>query len=159
MKILHHARRPEASRRQAGTAAVELALMLPILIVFLTVPIFFARCFWHYTVAQKAAQDAARYLSTVSRSEMMSPTLATEAAALATRIANLEMAELSPGSTILPPTVYCDDDNCGISSGNVPAVVRVKIVFNMYDSIFGIVDVGRYGIQITANAKVPYVGS
>lgn len=158
MKSSTRSRTSGSSRQQTGSAAVELALALPILIVFLTVPIFFARCFWHYTVAQKAAQDAARYLSTVSRSEMMSPTLAGNAVSLAVQIAKLEMAELSPGSTIATPTAYCDDDNCGISSGTVPDVVRVKIVFNMFDSLFGIVDLGRYGLQITANAKVPYVG-
>jgi len=159
MNTAHRSRESGGRRQQTGVAAVELALVLPILIVFLTVPIFFARCFWHYTVAQKAAQDAARYLSTVSRSEMMSPTLAANAVSLAVQIARLEMAELSPGSTIATPTVYCDEDNCGISAGTVPDVVRVKIVFNMFDSVFGIVDIGRYGLQITANAKVPYVGS
>ena len=58
---------------QTGAAAIELALTMPIMLCFLLFPIFYAMCFWHNTVAKKAAQDAARYLSTEPQSEMRTP--------------------------------------------------------------------------------------
>lgn len=146
-------------KRQRGGAAVELALILPFLILFMTFPIFYARCFWHYTVAQKAAQDAARFLSTVSRPEMMSTSLGSAAAATAVEIAKREMAGLRPGGPILSPEAYCDNNRCGTTPGAVPEYVRVKINFSMFDTAMGVVDVGRYGVLITAEARVPYVGN
>lgn len=151
---------PLPRRRQDGVAAVELALLLPILLVFLTIPIFYARAFWHYTVAQKAAQDATRYLATVPASEMMSKPLATAAGNLAIEIAKREMAELSPGSEILEPLAFCDTVVCGFkAAGTVPTTVRIYIQFGMYDQLFGSVDVGWDGLPITADITMNYVGN
>ena len=150
---------PPLKKRQGGTAAVEAALILPILVVFLTVPIYYARCFWHYTVAQKAAQDAARYLSQVSAAEMRSRRLAQAAGNLALEIAQREIAELSPGSAIDPPIVQCDYLPCGSLIGRPPTTVRVFITFSMHDNIFGSVPDGRYGLVITADASMRYVGT
>ena len=146
-------------RRQRGSAAVEAALILPIFVVFLVVPIYYARCFWHYTVAQKAAQDAARYLSQVSAAEMRSPTLAQAASNIALQITQREMAELAPGSAIPTPVVQCDYLPCGYAIGSLPTTVRVYINFSMYDNIFGAVPGGRFGLVITANASMRYVGN
>ena len=146
-------------KREAGVAAVELALLLPILIGFLLIPIFLSKCLWHYTVAQKAAQDAARYLSTVPRSEMLSTQLAEEAGALAIRIARLEIAELDPGSTITGPLAYCDSEICGtLGDGVLPRTVRVRLTFTMSDPL-GLIDFGWYGLRITANHTMRYVGN
>lgn len=145
--------------REHGAAAIELALILPILIVFLTFPFFYARCFWHYTVAQKAAQDAARYLSMVSAAEMRSPDLAVAAANLSVEIARREIAELAPGTTIRTPVATCDTLPCGSVAGKVPEKVRVFINFGMVDNIFGLVETGRYGLPITADVTLRYVGT
>ena len=145
--------------RQHGAAAVELALVLPILIVFLTFPLFYARCFWHYTVAQKAAQDAASYLSMVPASEMRSPDLAAAATNVALEIARREMAELAPGTTIRQPQVKCDGVDCGFFPGKSPEKVRVVITFGMVDTIFGLIETGRYGLLITADVTLRYVGT
>lgn len=151
---------PRRSRKhQAGAAAVELALILPILLGFLLYPMFYAMCFWHYTVAQKAAQDAARYLSTVSRSEMRTPELAEAAGEMAIEIARRELAELAPGSNIRDPYAYCGSDSCGgLARGELPETVRVKLTFSVYDP-FGFVDVGFMGAEITANYTLRYVGN
>ena len=145
--------------RQRGVAAVEAALIVPILVVFLTVPIYYARCFWHYTVAQKAAQDAARYLSQVSAAEMKAPALAQAASNIALEIAQTEMAELAPGSAMGLPVVQCDYLPCGTVIGSAPATVRVYITFSMYDDIFGVVDAGRFGLIVTADISMRYVGN
>ncbi len=145
--------------REHGAAAIELALVLPILIVFLSFPFFYARCFWHYTVAQKAAQDAARYLSMVPAAEMRSPDLALTAANLAIEIARRELAELAPGTTIRTPVATCDALPCGTVAGAVPEKVRVFINFGMVDNIFGLIDTGRYGLPITADVTLRYAGT
>lgn len=147
-------------RRQAGAAAVELALLMPMLLVFLTMPLFYARVMWHYTVAQKAAQDAARYLASVPHSEMATPAQAAAAGALAIEIARREMAELSPGSFIQGPFAYCGTESCGgLSVGTVPDTVRVNIKFNMFDTILGVEDVGWDGLEINADVRMRYVGN
>jgi Flp pilus assembly protein TadG len=147
-------------RRQRGAAAVELAILLPLLLAFLTIPVFYARCFWHYSVAQKAAQDATRYLATVSTTEMMSKAQARAAGALAIEIARREMAELAPGSEITEPTAYCDNVDCGVKpTGSLPTTVRIYIQFNMFDHLFGAVDVGWDGWPITADVTMNYAGN
>jgi Flp pilus assembly protein TadG len=147
-------------RRQAGAAAIELALLLPIMLVFLTIPIFYARCFWHYTAAQKAAQNATLYLSTVSAAEMRSKKLAKAAGDVAIQIAKMQIAELAPGSEIDEPQAYCDDVLCGSkTAGTLPTTVRVYFTFSMFDNLFNIVETGRYGIPITATFKTRYVGN
>lgn len=146
-------------RRETGAAAIELALLLPIFIGFLMMPIFLSKTLWHYTVAQKAAQDAARYLSTVSRAEMMSPRLAEEAGDLAIEIARRELAELAPSSAITGPRAYCDANVCGdLAEGTLPRTVRVNLLFSMSDPL-GLIDFGWYGLQITANHTMRYVGT
>lgn len=146
--------------RQRGSAAVELALFIPILLITLTLPLFFARYFWHYTVAHKAAQDAARYLSTISSTEMRVGKLAQAAAAVASDIATTELAELNPGSN--PPTVdiECGTVHCtGVGSTALPDTVRVIVTIDMFDNIFGAVDTGQYGMRISADVVMPYVGN
>lgn len=153
---------PAAVRRskkyQAGAAAVECALLLPIVIAFLTLGFFTASIFWHYTMAQKAAQDAAHYLSTVSASEMMTPASALAAGNLAQEIIRREIAEVSPSSQIGGLETFCDNSHCGFKlPGTVPATVRVNFSISMFDPS-GFVDTGWYGLPITANYSMRYVG-
>ena len=148
-----------AVKRQTGAAAVELALLMPILVLFLLLPFFFARVFWHYTIAQKAAQDAARYLSTVSAAEMMTPASARAAGELAQEIIRREIAEVSPDSQIGVLETFCDTSTCGGKlPGTIPETVRVNFSISMFDPT-GTVDVGWYGLPITANYTMRYVGN
>jgi hypothetical protein len=114
---------------------------------------------WHYTAAQKAAQDAARYMATVPAAEMRSRRLAGEAQQIAENIARQEIAELAPGKEFDPPQVTCDGLSCGSSTGRTPAKVRVYISFGMADTFFGVVDTGRYGFLITADVTMRYAGN
>lgn len=153
-------------RRQQGAAAVELALVLPVLVVFFTAPLFFAIFFWHYTVVQKAAQDGARYLSTVSEQEMRDPTLALVAANTAREIIRGELAELIPNQNSITVVLYCGTaadgvrNLCtGVEDGPLPEVVDVSVQFRLRDQLFGFVDTGRYGWKVAAVATVPYVSN
>lgn len=150
-------------KRQTGAAAVELAVLLPILIISMTVPLFFGRFYWHYTVAHRAAQDAARYLATISEREMRTGVLSQAAGAVATGIAEEELAELNPGPEAPGITVFCGPTR--LCSGPalgwtapLPNIVRVTVELKMVDNIFGAVYTGWDGWPITAQVEMRYVG-
>jgi len=145
--------------RQRGAAAVELAVLLPIVIILLTGATFFARCFWHYTVAQKAAQDAARYLSSISVTEMRSRPLAIAAATVAEEIARVELSDLNPGRIEPDVVIECGRNPCrGVGSAALPQSVRVSVYVDMFDTIFGTWNTGDYGLRLSIDIEVPYVG-
>jgi hypothetical protein len=155
-----------SSHRQKGAAAVELALVLPILIVFFTAPLFFAIFFWHYTAVQKAAQDGARYLSTISEQEMRDPTLALAAANTARAIIRGELAELIPEQNEIEIITYCGTSASGarnlctgVRDAQLPEAVDVSVQFYLSDKFFGVIDTGRYGWSVSAIATVPYVSN
>jgi len=152
-------------KRQAGVAAIELALLLPVLVLFLTLGYFTVSVFWHYTMAQKAAQDAARYLSTVPVAEMLTPGEAKSAGALAEQIVLREIADISPASEVTKIDTYCNvvgnvTTNCGsgAATSNAPSAVRVEFSIVMFDPS-GMIDVGWYGLHITAQHTMRYVGN
>jgi Flp pilus assembly protein TadG len=154
-----------SARRQAGGAAVEFALLLPLLVPFLTLGFFTVSILWHYTMAQKAAQDAARYLSTLSQAEITNPALASAAGALAKQIVMRELEEISPASELTEILTYCDvttvvSITCGggAATATPPASVQVHFSILMFDPL-GLVDTGWYGLKITANHTIRYVGN
>jgi Flp pilus assembly protein TadG len=150
-------RRAATTRRQRGAAAVEFAVMLPCLAIVLAPLILCARFMWHYTVAHKAAQDAARYMATVPVVEMRSRTLAAQASAVAIEIARRELGDLAPGEELTDPDVRCDSNVCGIRAGTVPRMINVTLVFYMHDPIFNTY-LGQWGLPIEVNVAAPYVG-
>lgn len=143
-------------RRQRGVAAIELALLMPLLLIMLAWMILYGRYMWHYTVAHKAAQDAARYMSTVPVVEMKNKILAGHAAAIAQEIVREEVAELAPGTEIDAPEIGCDNNLCGFKAV-VPDTVRVSLYFTMRDTVFGLF-LGEEGITFDVTVKMPYVG-
>lgn len=154
---------PTAWRRaktQRGAAAVELAIFLPLLVLVLTVPLFFGRYFWHYTAAHKAANDAARYLSTISEAEMRTSPLAQAAAQIAMEIAEEEVADLKPGRIAPKIAVFCGLRTAchGVDAGPLPETVVVTVEISMFDTMFGVVPTGPRGLKIKAEVEVPYVG-
>ncbi|MBQ5947022.1 TadE/TadG family type IV pilus assembly protein [Massilia sp. ST3] len=153
MKIFH-----SKPSRQRGAAAVELALILPILFIMLMMPLFISRFLWHYTVAQKAAQDAARYLSTISEQEMREATLASWATGVATQIARAELEEIVSDQSTPTIIVTCGDEPCsGYRNLALPETVSVTVRMGFFD-ILGFADTGRYGIPINVTYEMNYVG-
>jgi Flp pilus assembly protein TadG len=145
-------------RRQQGAVAVELAIVLLVMASIFSVPLFYSIYFWHYTVAQKAAQNSARYLSTISAREMRSPVLAAAAANVASGIAQKMVVELRPGPAAPLVSVYCGADTCtGVGGRPLPTTVRVKVQMDLFDQFLGLVDTGQYGWPITVEAQMNYV--
>lgn len=146
-----------STRRAArGVAAVEFAIALPILIILLSAPLYIGRVMWYYTAAQKAAHDAAQYLSTIPDAEMRSPGLISSSTAVAADIIAAELADLDPGSYPPVVTILCDGMTC--TGYATPAIVSASIQMRIQDPFFGLA-FGDDGIFISSTAHLLYTGS
>jgi Flp pilus assembly protein TadG len=157
---MKHPAHKTAALQQKGGAAVEFAVVLPLLVLVLAVPFFLTYVYWHYSVAQKAARDAARYLSSAPRAEMLAITGGeTEAAKFAKTIADMEMSELKPGPFPIYVEAQCNGLTC---LGNViPTTVRVAVRMQVVDDVFPVITdfLGAAdGIWLTADVSMPYAG-
>jgi Flp pilus assembly protein TadG len=149
--------------RGQGGVAVEFAVLLPVILLLLAAPLFFGRIFWHYTVAQKAAQDAVRFLAAANPAEIKTPGAGgTEApiAAVARSIVLAEIAELNPGPYQPGVDVLCDGRTC--FGFQIPIKVTVGVTIPVYDEFFaGITSQFTGGDQILLIpvATTNYVGN
>ena len=147
-------------RRERGIAAVEFAVILPVLVAVIAGLLLFGRFCWHYTVAQKAAHDAALYLSSVPLIDMKSRARAEAVMDVARAIALAETAELNPGPNGTTITVTCDSWPC--DGAVVPTTIRVGIRMRLVD---GVLDAftgdytGEEGMLLTADVSMNYVGN
>lgn len=150
-------------RAEKGSIAVETVLCLPLLILFLVVPLFLARAFWYYSVAQKAAHDSARFLASAAQFEIMPPTGTGDArlpvAVLAEAIAHAELDEIKPALERYTIGATCDLDVCGFA---VPNTVRVSVRLKVRDEIFGPFTnkyFGEEALPLEARVTMRYVGN
>lgn len=146
-----------SGRRARGAVAVEMALVLPLLVLLVTTLIFFARFFWYYSVMQKSAHDAARFLSTASQVEMR--TTGAPIALVARSIADAGTAVLVPAVDAMAIDVQCNFSTCGFA---VPTTVRVVIQTRMRDTIFGPLTSAFYGedgLLLVADVTMRYAGT
>ncbi len=148
-------------RRQRGVALIEYSIVVPLLISMIAFPFFFGRVFMYYSVAQKAAQNAAIYLATVPRTEMQENQKSQAAKALAEEIVATTIKEADTGvQGAIGFLVLCDNNQCGL--GAVPTnsvAVVVRIV--MYDEHFPFLTwifLGDGPLIMNASATVPYLG-
>lgn len=151
-------------KNQRGIAAVEFALVLPILVVLFAFTIFFGRLCWHYTAALKAAHDAATFMAMSRNAEIginKSDLSVIEVAAIAKSIAQTEVAELNPGKGAAPVvSVNCDNYAC--IGDKVPVEISVMVRMKIYDPFFSVVTdeiAGSEGMWFYAEVRMPYVGN
>lgn len=150
-------------RRTQGNVNIELALLLPVIIIMLTAPLLFGRAFWHYSVAQKAAQDALRFLASANAAEIKTPDGGggeAPIAAVARAIVQAEIAELNPGPYRPVVDVLCDGRTC--AGFQIPIKVTVAVSMPIYDDFFsGITSTFTGGGPILLNpvATTNYVGN
>ncbi|GJJ03830.1 hypothetical protein RugamoR64_43680 [Duganella rhizosphaerae] len=148
------------ARRQRGIAAVEMALMLPLFLVLLALPLFLGRALYHYQLAHKAAHDAARYLSSCSTLDFKSPSRTTGLQAAARAIVAAELAGSSAGSSAPTVGVSCDGGPC--AGLVVPTTVSVQIITLLEDDVFPDFSynlLGAYGLPLSVVATMRYVGN
>lgn len=149
-------------RKEQGSVAVEAAIVLPLLILFLAAPLLFARIFWYYNVAQKAAHDSARFLSQATKMEIQASTSGAEpgVAVLARSIANTELDDIRSHLIGASATVLCDGLACdGLS---IPSTIRVGVRIRVRDDILGIMTdqfYGADGLLLTADVTMRYAGN
>ena len=127
-------RRPcyrHATTDQQGVAAIELALIMLFFMGLLPVVLLFGRALFMYTVVQKSAQDAARYMATLPLQQMTNDDTANQAATFAVQLVRQALAETGPvlnANRISVQCIYSDGDYpCG-SYPTRPLQVRVKFV-------------------------------
>jgi hypothetical protein len=144
-------------KRQRGATAVEFAVVSVLFLSFMTVPLFFGRTFWHYTVIQKAAHDAAWYLATIPKNDMKNQAKSLDAVKIANFIVASEVAELYPGGDYMPVTlVDCRPGGCGLGT---PSTVYVRVGVRMFDPIFDVSYAGgEEGLFLYADSEINYVG-
>jgi hypothetical protein len=153
-------------RRSRGVAAVELAILLAtILPVLLAGVLLFGRYFWYYTVAQKAALDAATFLAAASPADFKTPgpwglPPIVNAARL---IAANEVEGLQPGTYPVYVEAYCDRLGCGAGKP-IPQNITVYVYATLEDPFLGPISeafLGRSPIEIPINAtaSISYVGN
>lgn len=148
-----------APARSRGMALMEFVIIFPILVTLIAFPIFLGRVFMHYSVAQKAAHDAALLLARIPQSEVRTEQFFKANINVTKSVAEAELAELSPGSgNSVYVTVLCDENQCGPA---VPSFVRVTVQMSMRDDYFYSLTSALYGdkgLLITGEMTMPYIG-
>jgi hypothetical protein len=146
--------------REAGVAAVEFAIILPLMITLIAFPLFFGRVFMFYSVAQKSAHNSAIYLSKIPLVEMQDVAKSAAAATLTSELVAATIEELHPGSRgAIQTQIDCDDGPCGTG---VPTYISVHVRVKMYDELFNFFTspiLGDEGIQLKAKVTMKYVGT
>lgn len=107
---MRQTRKAAGRRYEDGAIAVEAAIVLPILVLFLGLPsIVLAFYFRQYSAAQKATHDAAIYLSTAPRLEFTTtgPDANFVAITVAKKIVTKELAGIVPNGASVNPHVGC----------------------------------------------------
>lgn len=144
-------------RREQGVAAIEFALILTLVALLITVPVYFAKVFSHYSVAQKAARDAAIFVSTVPLTSMSTKEGADAAVAAAREIIAAEVADLHPGmGQSVAVEILCDNGECGAGR---PANVMVRVKMTMKDDSGWAAPLGALtGVDLSAVVELRYLG-
>jgi Flp pilus assembly pilin Flp len=124
-----------------GAVAVEFAVLLPVLTVLLAAPLLFGRVFWHYTVAQKAAQDAVRFLAAANIMEIRPPGAGVTEVPIATVARSIVLAEIAEmdggvlGHGAAAIDILCDGRTC--NGLTVPSKIAVSVQIPIIDPYFG----------------------
>lgn len=147
-------------RSATGSVAVEMALILPLFLILLAGPLYLARAAWFYSVGQKAAHDATRYIATATQAELRiagSGFNEARVPAIARWIAQQELGEIVTFSDGILITILCDGDNCGLLA---PVRVRTAVKIGLHDNILGGLTMeylGSAGLTMNSEVTMRYV--
>jgi Flp pilus assembly protein TadG len=131
---------------QRGVAAVELAIILPLMLLIAAGIVEFARAFWYYNALDKASRDAARYVSMLSATDRAD---AAKVAAAFTTAKSLAVTEAN-GANVNPVVASSNIDItsaiCPSATGNYDCVgVRVVDFSFLPGTLFPFVGAGTLG--------------
>lgn len=144
-------------RAQSGVAAIEFALIIVVVFTLIAAAYAFGRVTWQYNAMQKATYDAARYLSSLPRVEIMNLAGYIDARDTARKMVRdaASVVGISLGDPDLP---YVVCSSCG-SPLLVPSSVQVflGVALDPSDSPFGNVGFGWLpSLQLNVEVTVPY---
>ncbi|MET0322654.1 MAG: TadE family protein [Duganella sp.] len=146
-------RQPAAPCRPAGGVAVmEMLIVMMFLLTVLIVPLYLGRYFYHYTMAQKAVQNAVTYLARVPVAEIVNPQRAAIVAGVANQMVAEMLAEVA-GSDV-PPTVIVQCGQFFCSGLERPATVTVGVMLPVDDIFFPT----YLSSNVTVYIQLPYLG-
>lgn len=148
-------------RRSAnGSVAVEMALILPLFLILLAGPLYMARAAWFYSVGQKAAHDATRYVATATQAELRTAGGGFNEArvpAIARWIAQQELGELVPLTDGIAIGIQCDGEPC---SALTPTQVHTSVQVTLHDHLLGSLTMDYLGstdMTMTSEVTMRYV--
>jgi len=147
-------------RSATGSVAVEMALILPLFLILLAGPLYIARAAWFYSVGQKAAHDATRYIATATQAELRTAGGGFNEArvpAIARWIAQQELGEIVMFSDGIVITILCDGDGCGLVA---PVRVRTAVKIGLHDNLLGGLTMdylGAAGMTMNSEVTMRYV--
>lgn len=146
----HFRHRPQS--RQKGVAAVEMAIVLPLLVLVFTGMIEYGRLMWHYDVLAKATRDAARFLS-------MEQSIAGAEGKAKDMVANAATAagvrdDDKPDDPFQPSDVkvVCTPD-CA-NPETVTVSIEYKFIIGGWVPVFGNADIEK---MLTPHTTMPYM--
>ena len=116
--------------RRRGSAAAELALLLPLLVFVLIVAIDFCRLFFHYTIITNAARNGALWASDPLANGTVTPS---QSYATVQDAALADANNLNPALTAANVTSSTGTDG----QGNATVSVTVQYQFNMISTYLG----------------------
>lgn len=158
--------KPAASPRgafyklQAGTAAVELSILISATIVLMPAVALFAKVFFQYSVIKEATRDAATYMATLPIAAVKDETERARAMDIARRmVVDAALgAGLSGTTSVAPASVECDDFPC---MGLVPDAFVVTTALTINDEMFAALtgpwtDYDTSTWQINAQSTIPF---
>ncbi|MBD8655862.1 pilus assembly protein [Oxalobacteraceae sp. CFBP 13730] len=148
-------------RRSAnGSVVVEMALILPLFLILLAGPLYMARAAWFYSVGQKAAHDATRYVATATQAELRTAGGGFNEArvpAIARWIAQQELGELVPLTDGIAIGIQCDGEPC---SALTPTQVHTSVQVTLHDHLLGSLTMDYLGstdMTMTSEVTMRYV--
>ena len=147
-------------RSATGSVSVEMALILPLFLILLAGPLYLARAAWFYSVGQKAAHDATRYVATATQAELRTGGGGFNEArvpAIARWIAQQELGEVVPFTDSIVITILCDSSGCGVLT---PTRVRTIIQISLQDTLLGGLTtqyLGSTNMALSSNVTMRYV--
>lgn len=146
-------------RVHRGTAAVEFAFTVFVLLMILAGVVEFGRAFWYYDAIVKGTRDAARHLSTIPTSA-----LAGAAAPTAAIVVDAANASLVPDFTSANVSVVCTPISCGAAvqpsdvtrvtvSASYPLTIGALLPFIPTADSTG----ASWAVTLTPHTTMPYM--
>ena len=147
-------------RPATGSVALEMALILPMFLVLLSVPLYIARVAWYYSAGQKAAHDATRYIATATQAELRTPGGGFNEArvpAIARWIAQEELGEVVTFADGADITILCNGMGC---LSEPPTKVTTVVQISLQDRLLGALTenyLGTTNLTIVSKVTMRYV--